>query len=144
MGKPKLGISYNNQQMHYSVGALIKKNSKYLLIDRAIFPFGFAGLAGHIDDGETEMEALKREVEEESGLRVVKQKLLFEEELGWNECSKEIGIHYWFIFGCEVEGEVKANYSEVKSIGWFSKDEIKDLKLEPVWKYWFEKLGILN
>ena len=144
MGKPKLGISYNNQQMHYSVGALIKKNSKYLLIDRAIFPFGFAGLAGHIDDGETEMEALKREVEEESGLRVVKQKLLFEEELGWNECSKEIGIHYWFIFGCGVEGEIKENYSEVKSIGWFSKDEIKDLKLEPVWKYWFEKLGILN
>ena len=144
MGKPKLGASKDNQQMHYSVGALIKKNGKYLLIDRAIFPFGFAGLAGPIDDGETEIEALKREVEEESGLKVVKQKILFEEELDWNECSKGIGIHCWFLFECEVEGEIKANYSEVKSIGWFSKEEIKNLKLEPVWKYWFEKLGILS
>lgn len=144
MAKLKSGISRNNQQMHYSVGALIKKNSKYLLIDRAIPPFGFAGLAGHIDDGETEMEALKREVEEESGLKVVKQKLLFEEEFDWNECSKGIGTHHWFLFECEVEGEVKANYSEVKLIGWFGKDEIKNLKLEPVWKYWFEELGILS
>ena len=43
----------NGQILHYSVGALIKKDGKYLLIDRVNPPFGLAGLAGHVDIGES-------------------------------------------------------------------------------------------
>jgi len=141
---PKLGKSKKGKLMHYSVGALIKKDDKYLLIDRKIPPFGFAGIAGHIDEEETEVEALFREVEEESGLKIKKYKLLFEEELDWNWCSKGVGVHFWYLFECEVEGEVKENYRETKSIGWYNKEQIKELKLEPVWEYWFIKLGIIK
>lgn len=143
MGKPKQGEGKNSQLMHYSVGALIRKDDKYLLIDRAKPPFGFAGLAGHIDEGEDEIQALKREIEEESGLKIRKYKILFEEELGWNWCNKGANVHYWYLFGCKVSGEMQQNYVETKSIGWYTPDEIKAIKLEPVWKYWFKKLKII-
>ncbi len=143
MGIPKIGLSKEKKEMHYSVGALIKKDGKYLLIDRAKPPFGFAGLAGHIDEGETKTEALFREVKEESGLKVEKYQLLFKEELDWNTCNKRIGVHYWHLFKCEASGEIRKYSSEEKSIGWYTKEQIVDLKLEPVWEYWFRKLGIL-
>lgn len=143
MGIPKVGLSIKKKEMHYSVGALIEMDGKYLLIDRAKPPFGFAGLAGHIDEGETEIEALIREVEEESGLKVEEYKLLFEEEVGWNVCNKGVTGHFWYLFKCEVSGEIKIDSEEEKSIGWYSKKEIKNLKLEPVWEYWFRKLVII-
>lgn len=129
--------------MHYSVGALIKKEEKYLLIDRVQPPFGFAGIAGHIDEGEDSEQALRREVEEESGLKIEELRLLFEEELNWNWCSKGVRIHYWYLYECEVSGEIKENFAETKSIGWYNTEEIKKLKLEPAWEYWFKKLKIV-
>jgi len=143
MGIPKLGKSKNGQEMHYSVGAIIKKDNKYLLIDRKIPPFGFAGLAGHIDAREDETQALFREIEEESGLKIEKYKLLFEEELDWNWCSYGIGSHYWYLFECEIAGTIKLNYTEAKSKGWYTSEEIKKLKLEPAWEYWFKKMNVI-
>lgn len=129
--------------MHYSVGAAIKKDGKYLLIDRANPPFGFAGVAGHIDEGEDKIQTLEREVKEESGLKVESYKLLFEQELDWNWCGKGANSHYWYLFDCKVSGELKRNYIETKSIRWYTPDEIKGLTLEPVWEYWFKKLKII-
>lgn len=140
---PKNGKSKDNRRMHYSVGALIENHGRYLLIDRVKPPFGFAGLAGHIDEGEDKIEALVREVREESGLEIIEHELLFEEELNWNECSKGIGVHYWYLFRCNVKGEISQNKRETKSIGWYSEEDIKRLNLEPVWEYWFKKLEII-
>ena len=128
---------------HYSVGAIIQKDGKYFLIDRAIPPLGFAGIAGNVDAAESVQEALVREVEEESGFKVTLHKLLFEEFLAWNWCSKGVEGHRWYLFECGVEGEVKQNYRETKSVGWYSKEQIQKLTLEPVWEYWFKKLAIL-
>ncbi len=143
MSKPKKDQNQDGQLKHYSVGALIKRNNKYLLIDRINFPFGFAGLAGHIDEGENKIQALKREIKEESGLKINSYKLLFEEELNWNSCSKGVPIHYWYLFKCNVSGKIKQNYIETKSIKWYTVDEIKKLNLEKVWEYWFKKLKII-
>lgn len=143
MAKSKMTEGTNGKPLHFSVGALIKKSDKYLLIDRAVPPLGFAGLAGHIDEGEAPEEALQREVHEESRLNIIKHKLLLEEELDWNWCSEGIGRHYWYLYECEVEGDVEKSDSETKSIGWYSIDEIRCLTLEPAWEYWFKKLKIL-
>ena len=143
MSNPKQGKSKDGKLMHYSVGALIKKDGKYLLIDRVKPPLGFAGIAGHIDEGEDEIKALKREVEEESGFKIENYKILFKEELDWNWCSKGVDVHYWYLFECDALGEMKQNFIETKSIGWYTVDEIKELKLEPVWEYWFKKLKLI-
>ena len=74
----------NGETTHVSVGAVIEREGKYLLIDRISPPFGFAGLAGHVDVGEVPEHAIVREVEEESGLKVVSKKLMFDEEILWN------------------------------------------------------------
>lgn len=143
MPKPKVGKTKEGEMMHYSAGAVIEQDGKYLLIDRAIPPFGFAGIAGHIDEGEAPEESLVREVEEESGLAAEECKLLFEEELDWNWCSKGVQSHHWYLFRCVVSGEIKQNIKETKSIGWYTKEEIRNLKLEPIWEYWFKKLEII-
>jgi len=147
MGTHKLGKSKNGKLMHYSVGALIEKDGKYLLIERAIYPPGYAGPAGHIDEGETPEQALPREVWEETKLEVEDHKLLFEEELDWNKCVQGIDIHHWHLYDCKVSGKMKMNPKEAESIGWYSVDEIKELyeksKLEEVWEYWFKKLNLI-
>jgi ADP-ribose pyrophosphatase YjhB (NUDIX family) len=141
---PKSGVAKNGQTLHYSVGALIKQDNKYLLIDRGTPPFGFAGLAGHVDEGEEPQQALVREIKEESGLDVIECKLLFEEELDWNWCGKGIKVHCRHLFECSVSGELNRDKRETKSIGWYTTEEIKNLSLEPVWKYWFQKLKIID
>ncbi len=141
---PFLGTSTDGRPMHYSVGALIKRDDTYLLIDRASPPFGFAGVAGHHDVGETVEQALVREVREESGLVVVAYRKLFEEEIPWNTCSKGIPVHHWTLYECDVIGELIRNDRETKAIGWYSQSGIVRLQLEPVWQYWFEKCDILR
>ncbi len=130
--------------MHFSVGALIEKDGKYLLIDRMNPPFGFAGIGGHVDEGEEDtIKALKREVKEESGLTATKCTLVCEEEIPGNFCKRGINTHYWYLYKCETTGEVVQNTKETKSIGWYSPAEMKKLELEPVWDYWFKKLEII-
>lgn len=144
MATPKSGTATNGEPMHYSVGAIIKQDDRYLLIDRVKPPFGMACIAGHIDEGENVQTALTREVEEESGLTLRAATPLFEEELDWNTCSKGITVHYWHVFQCEVDGILEHNVLETKSIGWYTLGELQQLELEPVWKYWFEKAGVLG
>ncbi|MFO8016845.1 MAG: NUDIX hydrolase [Candidatus Woesearchaeota archaeon] len=144
MGVPKDGVSSDGRKMHYSVGAVIKQAGKYLLIDRAVEPFGFAGPAGHVDEGESPEDALKREVEEEVGLKIVKHGKLYEEEFDWNWCSKGVNTHYWYLFECDVEGELSRSFRETKSAGWYTEEEIKGLKLEPVWEHWFRRMGVIE
>jgi len=143
MTQPKKGISSTGKEMHYSVGALIEQKGKVLLIDRVHIPLGFAGPAGHVDEGETPEQALKREVKEETGLEVTTMKQLFEEEINWNACGHGGEAHYWYVYACEVEGKVKRNKEEIKAIGWYTSEEIRKLKLEQVWVYWLKRLKII-
>ncbi len=144
MPAPKMTTSSIGTPLHHSVGAVIERDGKYLLIGRAQLPIGIAGLAGHVDEGEEPYTALVREIREESGLIVRHAKVLFEEELPWNICSRGITTHRWTLYACDVEGEPERNEEETTSIGWYSAEEIKDLPLESVWRYWFERLGVLE
>lgn len=142
MIKHKEGIASNGELLHYSVGAVIEREGKYLLIDRVKPPLGFAGVAGHVDNGESPEEALIREVMEESGLKIQSFELLFEEEILWNSCGSG-HAHYWWLYECNTTRDLFWNEKETKSINWYTKEEIKNLTLEPVWEYWFKKLRII-
>lgn len=144
MSKPKEEIFGTNGLVHFSVGAVIKRGNKYLLIDRANPPYGFAGIAGHIDEGENPIEALRREIFEESGLTLTRCKLMFEEVIEDNQCAKGVNTHHWYVFKSNVVGKVARNIRETKSIGLYTLNEIKKINLEPVWHYWFKKMNVIE
>ncbi|HEY4511716.1 MAG TPA: NUDIX domain-containing protein [Candidatus Paceibacterota bacterium] len=140
---PKEGISSDMRHMHYSAGALIARDGKYLLLDRTNPPYGFAGAAGHVDVGELPEVAVIREVREETGLTVVSAELLFSEEVKGNSCRAGIDVHHWYLYACETKGEIIRAEKEAKELGWFTIEQIRTMTFEPVWKHWFTKLDLL-
>ena len=115
------------------------------MIDRAVLPWGWACVAGHIDEGETPEQAITREVKEEVGLDVKKHKLLLHEFVEWNYCSKGVCGHDCYLFEIpQWSGKVKISKREVKEFAWLAPKEISKLELEKVWKYWFDKLKIIE
>jgi len=147
-----------------SVGMLIWKDEKLLLIERKLFPFGFAPPAGHVDEHGSYEKAVEDETREEVGLKLRSLKLVIEGRKD-NRCRREGGgWHYWKIYKVEIEGDLNPSKDEAKQAGWYSKDDIKKLTdktrlylegkiledkwrespgLEPVWYQWFEELGII-
>lgn len=150
---------------HTSVGMIVERDGKILLIERAKFPKGFACPAGHLDDGEDYEVAAKRELVEEVGLEEYSLGLLLDKRAE-NPCRREGGTwHHWKIFKVEATGEVKRSLEETKNFGWYEKDDIqklaaktqdyingkiteeewdKDPGLEPVWYDWFKELDIIK
>jgi len=129
--------------MHFCIGAIIIRDGKILMIDRKKYPYGWACIAGHIDEGEVPEEALIREVQEESGYDVENFELLFEEEID-NPCSRDVQTHYWYVYKADVSGQITKNEEETKDIKWVDLNSIQDLTLEPVWDYIFKKLKIIK
>jgi 8-oxo-dGTP pyrophosphatase MutT (NUDIX family) len=157
---PRLGTSSDGRPMHYSAGAIIEnERGEYFLMDRKYEPYGFAGMAGHIDAGEYPLQALIREALEEIGAKLHNIRLFFVEEVLWNFCWNDgvhrTGVHEWHLYSARVNSrDVKVNKHEAKGWGWFTKDEIRTgkyvregvehtLTLEPVWEHWFKLVGIL-
>jgi 8-oxo-dGTP pyrophosphatase MutT (NUDIX family) len=142
MPLPKSDIAADGRPRHYTVGAVIKRDGKYLLSERLLFPLGFNSICGHVDEGEDADHALVREVMEETSLRVTSATLLFEEELSWDTCSGGTPIHYWRLYECEVEGELVPTDTEAKNMGWYTPGVDWPDTMIPQWKYWFKKLGV--
>ena len=136
-----------------SVGGICEDtDGRILMMYRRYEPYGWACPAGHIDEGENAEEALIREYHEETDLEVVDTRDLFQESLPWNNCHRsEGGGHQWWVFKVFCKGEVIISEDETRvdpktglRWGWFTKDELQDMELEPVWRYWFEKLGYIK
>ena len=149
---------------HTSVGMLVWKNDKLLLIERAKFPFGFAVPAGHVDGDQTYEESARRELKEEVGLETKELKLIAEGRKE-NHCRREGGTwHYWKIYQIIVSGDIERSKDETKQVGWYDKDQIQKLAqrterynnkeitdeewnrspgLEPVMYDWFKELKII-
>lgn len=147
---------------HTSVGMLVWRNKKLLLIERKNAPFGFAPPAGHVDTKSSYEEAAKNELLEEVGLVARKVKLVIEGRKDF-ACRRIGGTwHYWKIYEVKVSGKIKRSERETKQVGWFSQEQIKQLAektkgyiacqvserawqnspgIEPVWYEWFQELN---
>lgn len=111
-----------------TVGAIIEKESKILLVKRNSKPFRnywtFSG--GHIEWGETALEAIRREVKEETGLDLIRPKFFIYD----NEFFPKLNWHaIALIFYGKAKGKIKLQEKEVKEIRWFSKKDLSKIKL---------------
>ena len=112
---------------HTSVGMLVWKDDKLLLIERKKFPFGFAPPAGHVDGDPSFEVSAKRELKEEVGLEAQNLKLVWEGRKE-NTCRRVDGTwHYWKIYKTTATGDLSSNVEETKQTGWFAKEEIATL-----------------
>lgn len=149
---------------HKSVGLIVLKDEKILLIERGKPPFGFAAPAGHVDEDKSFEDAAKRELKEEVGLDVVSLKLLKKGKKN-NFCRRSGGTwHFWKVYEAKVKGNISRSRDETRQAGWFSREQIKKLiektkdymngkisekkwhknpGLEPIWYEWFEELGVI-
>jgi ADP-ribose pyrophosphatase YjhB (NUDIX family) len=150
---------------HTSVGMLVWKDEKLLLIERAKFPFGFAIPAGHVDEDPSYEDSARRELQEEVGLEAIELKVVAEGRKE-NHCRREDGTwHYWKLYEVTFSGEVDRSVEETKQVKWYAKEEIERLArrtekynvketaeeeweespgLEQVMYEWFKELKILE
>lgn len=150
---------------HTSVGMLVWRHRRLLLIERRKPPFGFAPPAGHVDDHGSFETAAKIELKEEAGLDAKHVELLIEGRRE-NTCRRKNGTwHHWRIYRVIEEGRLRRSRSETKRIGWYSEEDLRKLisrthrylrneinetqwrrspGLEPVWCEWFDELGLLE
>jgi len=143
-----LEIEQNGSKAHVSVGAIIvNSNDEVLMLDRKNKPLGWAGPAGHMDMFDKSPEdALKRELLEEIGIDItplIKFKI-GEEFLPWNVCGSGVKGHYWHLYLIQMDDKyldkIRLN-AESKALRWVKRSELKKLKLEEAFEYWFKKLG---
>ncbi|HEY4488908.1 MAG TPA: NUDIX domain-containing protein [Candidatus Paceibacterota bacterium] len=145
---------------HSSVGVLVYRDGRLLLIDRKRPPFGLAAPAGHVDDhgdsGDTEEERYKKaaiaELGEETGLTTLSLELVTEGRRD-NPCRRGSTWHYWRIYRAKTSGELNLSEEETQGHLWCNEQQMKELlagkpilidekeaSLEPVWREWFSEL----
>ena len=134
---------YNGLIKHFTSAAIIKKENKYFLIDRKKKPFGWAPIAGHVDEGENAKQALIREVKEESNWKVKSFRLILKKNLKFG-CRRIGSYHEISVYDCKVNGKLKLQKAEIKNSGWFTVEEMRKIRIEPLWRYLFRRLKILE
>ena len=132
------------ESVRQRIDSIVKDKEKILLMDRTFHPFGWAAVAGHLHEGEKPVPAIKREVEEETGLKVSSlKKVRHETVANFPPCSRGVKAHDWVIYEAKAKGKLKKN-EEASAMKWFKPEDLPKLKLEPVWEYFFKKLGYLK
>ena len=120
--------------------ALIKNGEeKYLLVrlsnyykECEKYHNSWCPVAGHIKKDETVERCLIREAKEELSLDIRPVKLISE----WEQDIPGEKAVWW---ECLPLGEIIKRNDEIAEVGWFSKEEIKNMKLWPATRKFFEK-----
>ena len=120
------------------VKAIIKKEDKYLLIQRSFdshfFPSMWDFPGGKIDKDEKPEDAIIREVKEETSLSI---------ELGdkvgeYNFTKMETALHFQIFATKSFTGEVKLS-ADHSTAAWVGKKDLELYDLAPIVKLYFDK-----
>ena len=126
--------------MHFSSKAIIFKNSKYLIQLRdnkrnIFFPNHWAFFGGRFKKNETPESCLLREIKEELLIDTVITMKIF-------ECYNNKTSGYINYFYTQPINEIKRrNLQEGKDLGWFTKKQMRKLKLADDIKIVFDYLN---
>lgn len=112
------------ENVELTVLCLIRKGNQYLLQDRVKKDWkGYTLPGGHVEPGESIVDAIVREMQEETGLTIRNPKLC-----GVKQFPIENGRYLVFLFTAdEFTGEMIS--SEEGTMHWVNKDELKSVNL---------------
>ncbi len=120
------------------VGIIVKHQQPpvYLLVSSKKDFGKFSGYyyppAGHVEKGEDEVSALRREMKEELGLAIMKAQKLVDTEGDVKDQKTS-----WYL--CEVENdEIHINSKELRDAKFFTQEEMQSLKIWPATKKIFK------
>jgi 8-oxo-dGTP diphosphatase len=95
---------------------------------------------GAVDEGETEEEAIKREVMEELGCELEITGTMYTDKFE----TESGAVWHVTIFSGRINGEPKVqNIEENNDVAWFAKDKLKNVDLASYTRKDFEKFGWL-
>lgn len=129
------------------VGALIKKNNSVLLVKREHEPgkgrWSLPG--GLVNLGEKISDAVKREVEEEAGLKVDVIEIVDVFDSIEYDDKGRVRFHYVIVgFMVKViKGKVRGS-KEASQVKWFKADELKDLEMTNTTRKLLKGVNFLN
>lgn len=117
------------EEVELTVLCLIHKDGQYLLQDRVKKDWkGFTLPGGHIEPGESIVDAVIREMKEETGLTVVKPRLCGVKQFPLKEGKYENGRYLVFLFVAdEFYGELSS--SEEGKMHWVKKEDLPKVNL---------------
>lgn len=130
----------NNKKYRKAVFVVVykieKEQRKYLILKRKLHWRGYEFPKGGMDDGESEISAVKREVKEETGLKI--KRIKNHRKKGFYEYTKklkdrdEISGQTYSLYSAEVlEGDVTLDRYEHSGFMWLKyKDALKILSKE--------------
>ena len=104
--------------------AVVIRRGKLLVIRRAegiAAPGAFCFPGGGIEEGETEQQALTREIEEELGVHIEPLRRLWRSITDW-----QVEL-FWWLAAMEESAEVRPNRAEVAEVHWLRPVEIGEL-----------------
>lgn len=124
-----------------TVGALIFNDRDQLLIVKTHKWNGnYTIPGGHVEMGERLKEAVKREVWEETGLKMTQAHFLCHQQFIYDDSFWQKRHFIFFDFVCRVEdGDVRLN-EEAEEFVWVDLDSIDDYPIDKYLKYALEEL----
>ena len=129
-------MTKNTQYPEPTVGALIfNAEDQLLLVKTHKWKGNYTIPGGHVELGERLVEALKREVNEETGLELIHGEFLCHQEFVYDDTFWEKRHFIFFDFVCRVrEGRVNLN-DEAQEFVWVDLNRVDDYPIDRYVKY---------
>lgn len=134
--KNKTYLQSDGVDDHFCVGVLvINKIERKIFVGHHIKSDHWMGAGGHMEEGESPLQTVMRECEEEIGLKVTEATLF---DLTHFDDVNRVGCaqHYDFFYKVELSStpNLKADIGEFHEAGWYTFDEVLKKKLLPKYR----------